>query len=63
VSIHKSVGFCDLVYFVVLGIPLLLIAQLVDVYWFAKHLYTWKVHKLTGEKIKTIDYLTFVRLE
>jgi hypothetical protein len=42
---------------------MLVLSQFVDVYFFVKHLYTWKASKLTNEKIKSIDYHSFVILE
>jgi hypothetical protein len=53
----------DLLIFGLLGVPMLFCSQFVDVYFFVKHLYTWKASKLTNEKIKSVDYHSFVILE
>jgi len=53
----------DMVLFISLGIPMLLISQVVDLGFFFIHLYTWKAAKLTDEKIQIIDYQSFVILE
>jgi len=42
---------------------MLLFSQLPDAWWFVKHLYKWKAGKVNTEKIKTLDYLSFVCLE
>jgi hypothetical protein len=60
-SVNSTVA--DMLLFVFMGIPMLILSQLVDSFYFIKHLFLWKAAKLTNEKIKSIDYHSFCILE
>ena len=52
-----------MVAFAVVGIPMLMISQLTDLYYFLEHLFTWRTEKLSDQKISTISIEAFTTLE
>jgi hypothetical protein len=53
----------DLLVFLVLGLVLLSLCQLSDIYYFTKQLFYWKVQKLDQHKVESISITAFKALE
>jgi len=60
-SLKVTTSGFELTLFVVFGLPMLIISQLRDAYYHFKHLYTWNAPKLDNEKIRVIDYHSFIK--
>lgn len=53
----------EVLFYAVFGLPMLLVSQFTDLYFFVQHLFTWRTEKLSDAKISTISIEAFTTLE
>lgn len=59
----KKRNITGTIMFIILGIPMLLMSQFVDLYNFTKHIYSWEVRRIGVKRLQSITYKSFCNME